>query len=84
MADLGFFFLSFTGSSISRRIRGRSMYQMPRGDDEYSSLMARPSTSVPANYLYQNEDEDGAQSYGSVSKVSSPSSVKTTDNLIGL
>lgn len=47
----------FVGSSISRRIRGRSMYTMPKGDDEFANLMSRPATSAPTTMgLYQNDD----------------------------
>lgn len=73
-------------SSISRRIRGRSMYQMARGDDEFSSLVPRPSTSAPVD-LYQSDiTNDPLQSYGSVNKMSSPVSEtkNSDDNLIGL
>lgn len=53
-----------SGSSISRRIRGRSMYSIPRGDDEMSHLITRTGTSAPASAFYQFDSDD---SYGSVS-----------------
>lgn len=78
-------------SSISRRIRGRSMYQMTRGDDEWSSLVTRPSTSAPGNTgpLYQSDNSDPLHTYGAVNKVNSPVSDNNTnknsdENLIGL
>lgn len=55
--------LGIVGSSISRRIRGRSMYIIPRGDDEMSRLISRTSTSAPSQSFYQSE---GEESYGSV------------------
>lgn len=52
----------YSGSSISRRIRGRSMYSIPRGDDELSHLITRTGSSAPASSFYQSEEE----TYGSV------------------
>lgn len=50
--------LGIVSSSISRRIRGRSMYTIPRGDDEYSNLVSpRGAHSVPTPGFYQNDDE---------------------------
>ncbi|ERL91943.1 transmembrane protein 184C [Dendroctonus ponderosae] len=49
--------LGIVTSSISRRIRGRSMYSIPRGNDEYQHLVSpRAGQSVPADF-YQNFDE---------------------------
>nr|XP_022904394.1 transmembrane protein 184C [Onthophagus taurus] len=56
--------LGIVGSSISRRIRGRSMYTMTRGEDEYSNLVPK-SSSAPTGGLYQNESEEQF-SYGSI------------------
>lgn len=53
----------FSGSSISRRLRGRSMYTIPRGDDEMSRLISRTAFSAPTSSFYQNEYED---TYGSL------------------
>lgn len=53
---LKLFFSLLLGSSISRRIRGRSMYSIPRGDDEFANLVSRPATSAPTAGLYQNDD----------------------------
>ncbi|KAF5274276.1 hypothetical protein FQR65_LT04394 [Abscondita terminalis] len=59
--------LGIVSSSISRRIRGRSMYNFARGTDEYATLVSRPSTSVPTDMgLYQNDDEELFMKYGSV------------------
>lgn len=40
--DLTLFFIT-TGSSFSRRLRGKSMYHMARGYDESSRLVSEPS-----------------------------------------
>lgn len=42
-------YFTFTGSSFSRRLRGKSMYHMTRGYDESSRLMGEPvpSSSAP-------------------------------------
>lgn len=67
------------------------MYQMTRGDDEWSSLVTRPSTSAPVNTgpLYQSDISDSCHTYGAVNKVNSPVSDNNTnknseENLIGL
>lgn len=59
------------------------MYQMPRGYDEYSTLMPHPSTSAPANILYQSENDT---SYGTVTKINSPAkeTKPEVNDLIGL
>lgn len=55
--------LGIVGSSISRRIRGRNMYSIPRGyDDEHRNLV---SISAPDG-LYQNEVDELVINYGSV------------------
>lgn len=61
--------LGIVGSSISRRIRGRSMYTIPRGEDEFSSLVSpRAAFSVPSGTgLYQNESNELFVNYGTVS-----------------
>ncbi|KAK9754869.1 Organic solute transporter Ostalpha [Popillia japonica] len=59
--------LGIVGSSISRRIRGRSMYTLARGDDEYSNLVPKAS-SVPSSGLYQNDNDEF--SYGSIENIS--------------
>lgn len=60
--------IGIVSSSLSRRIRGRSMYNFARGTDEYTNLMAKPSSSVPNDFgLYQNDEEDLPIKYGSVS-----------------
>lgn len=58
---------SFLGSSISRRIRGRSMYTLARGENEYSNLVPKAS-SVPSGGLYQNDNDEF--SYGSIENIS--------------
>ncbi|XP_017770808.1 PREDICTED: transmembrane protein 184C [Nicrophorus vespilloides] len=57
--------LGIVGSSISRRIRGRSMYTLAKGDDEWANLVTKPATSAPAGGLYQN-DSDALLSYGTI------------------
>lgn len=57
--------LGIVGSSISRRIRGRSMYTLTRGSDEYSNLVGRQASSAPSNGLYQN-DTDPLLTYGTI------------------
>ncbi|KAJ8940437.1 hypothetical protein NQ318_007137 [Aromia moschata] len=61
--------LGIVGSSISRRIRGRSMYTIPRGEDEYSNLVSpRAAESAPNPGIYQGEcDELYVNNYGTVS-----------------
>lgn len=63
MMFLFFIMVMISGSSISRRIRGRSMYTIPRGDDEMSRLISRTASSAPASTFYQSEYED---TYGSL------------------
>ncbi|KAK5643294.1 hypothetical protein RI129_007139 [Pyrocoelia pectoralis] len=59
--------IGIVSSSLSRRIRGRSMYNFARGTDEYTNLMAKPSSSVPNDFdLYQNDENDFPIKYGSV------------------
>lgn len=72
----------YTGSSISRRIRGRSMYSFARGqDDEFSSLVPRTSTSAPSNTgLYQNDDEELILKYGAVETSTVPRSNSSGNN----
>lgn len=58
---------SSTGSSISRRIRGRSMYSIPRGNDEYSNLVSpRAAMSMPDPGFYQNDCDELIVNYGTV------------------
>lgn len=62
--------LGIVSSSISRRIRGRSMYNFARGSDESANLVSRPSTSAPTDMgLYQNDDEELFMKYGAVDNV---------------
>ncbi|KAF5302387.1 hypothetical protein FQA39_LY10426 [Lamprigera yunnana] len=59
--------IGIVSSSISRRIRGRSMYNFARGTDEHANLISNPSTSAPPNIgLYQNDDEELFMKYGAV------------------
>ncbi|XP_018572602.1 transmembrane protein 184C [Anoplophora glabripennis] len=59
--------LGIVSSSISRRIRGRSMYSIPRGDDEYSSLVSpRGAHSAPNPGFYQNDSDELVVNYGTV------------------
>lgn len=57
-----------SGSSISRRIRGRSTYKIPRGEDEYSSLVSQRtgSTAPSVTNLYQNDSPELFVNYGTV------------------
>ncbi|XP_050300059.1 transmembrane protein 184C [Anthonomus grandis grandis] len=67
--------LSIVTSSISRTIRGRSTYSIPRGSDEYQNLMSpREGHNLPADF-YQGQDEVVVNygTYGSLSS-STPSS----------
>ncbi|XP_030746075.1 transmembrane protein 184C [Sitophilus oryzae] len=65
-------------SSISRRIRGRSMYSIPRGTDEFSNLVSpRGGQSVPASF-YQSEYDDFVVNYGTVTS-SQPVQIHNTD-----
>lgn len=67
--------IGIVSSSISRRIRGRSMYSFTRGDDECSSLVPRTSTSAPTNSgLYQNEEEELFLKYGAIETAELPRS----------
>lgn len=74
------------GSSISRRIRGRSMYTIPRGDDEMSRLISRTASSAPAATFYQSEEYE--DTYGSLNAFkqtsvnSGPSNADNDRNLI--
>ncbi|KAF2880627.1 hypothetical protein ILUMI_25546 [Ignelater luminosus] len=74
--------LGIVSSSISRRIRGRSMYSFARGqDDEFSSLVPRTSTSAPSNTgLYQNDDEELILKYGAVDTGAMPRSTSGGNN----
>lgn len=74
--------IGIVGSSISRRLRGRSMYSIPRGDDEYANLVSPriSSESAPSSMLgggfYQNDDgEDPFVNYGTVSNSSQSAKV---------
>ncbi|KAJ8913950.1 hypothetical protein NQ315_015188 [Exocentrus adspersus] len=59
--------LGIVGSSISRRIRGKSMYSIPRGDDEYANLVSpRAAHSVPTPSLYQSDCDELVVNYGTV------------------
>ncbi|CAG9832308.1 unnamed protein product [Diabrotica balteata] len=60
--------IGIVSSSISRRIRGRSMYSIPRGEDEYANLVSsRGAHSMPNPGYYQNDSEDIIVNYGTVS-----------------
>jgi len=73
--------LGIVSSSISRRIRGRSMYSFARGDDEWSSLVPRTSTSAPTSAgLYQNDDEELIIKYGAVETANLPRSTSGDNN----
>ncbi|CAH1098686.1 unnamed protein product [Psylliodes chrysocephalus] len=73
--------LGIVSSSISRRIRGRSMYSIPRGDDEYSNLVSqRGAHSVPNPGYYQNDCDELIVNYGTVNNASQP--VKVHNNKI--
>ncbi|XP_066245551.1 transmembrane protein 184C isoform X1 [Euwallacea similis] len=66
----------FEASSISRRIRGRSMYSMPRGSDEFQGLVSpRAGQSVSGDF-YQTYDEVMVN-YGSVNTPIQTHSVET-------
>ncbi|KAJ3659490.1 hypothetical protein Zmor_011177 [Zophobas morio] len=61
--------LGIVSSSISRRIRGRSMYTIPRGDNEYANLVSpqHGAASAPSSGFYQNNYDDVVVNYGAVS-----------------
>jgi hypothetical protein len=60
--------LGIVSSSISRRIRGRSMYTIPRGDNEYATLVSpqQGAASAPASGFYQNNYDEVFVNYGAV------------------
>ncbi|KAF7274176.1 hypothetical protein GWI33_013148 [Rhynchophorus ferrugineus] len=65
--------IGIVGSSISRRIRGRSMYSIPRGTDEFSNLISpRAGQSAPAPGFYQSDYDDFVINYGTVTSTSHP------------
>ncbi|KAL3266773.1 hypothetical protein HHI36_010931 [Cryptolaemus montrouzieri] len=57
------------GSSISRRIRGRNMYTIPRGTDQDSPSSV--STTAPGS-LYQNECDEFVINYGTITSIQKP------------
>ncbi|XP_023013871.2 LOW QUALITY PROTEIN: transmembrane protein 184C [Leptinotarsa decemlineata] len=60
--------LGIVGSSISRRLRGRSMYTIPRGNNEFDPLVALAVHGAPSlpNY-YQSNCDELIVNYGTVS-----------------
>ncbi|XP_025830833.1 transmembrane protein 184C-like [Agrilus planipennis] len=59
--------INIVSSSISRRIRGRSTYNLAKGNDEYANLMSKTSSSAPIDLgLYQSEDDELFLNYGTV------------------
>ncbi|XP_056649204.1 transmembrane protein 184C [Diorhabda sublineata] len=73
--------LGIVSSSISRRIRGKSMYSIPRGEDEYSNLVSpRMPNSMPNPGYYQNENDDTIiVNYGTVNS-SQPAKVHASSS----
>ncbi|CAH0560433.1 unnamed protein product [Brassicogethes aeneus] len=58
--------LGIVGSSISRRFRGRSMYTIPRGNDEYAGLVSPRTTISEPDTIYQDECDELIVNYGTV------------------
>ncbi|CAG9823102.1 unnamed protein product [Phaedon cochleariae] len=61
--------LGIVGSSISRRIRGRGTYTVPRGEDEYAHLVSpRGAHSAPDPPGFYQGPHDGVYKYGTVGR----------------